>query len=273
MASLTGKLPNMRDQFIAAPGWKLIGADWAQQELRVMWPIARDEVLGAALQSGDVYTEDAKAIFGLHPGTHKKVEKCEKGQCPDPEHHVKSSARHTAKTGHLAFQFGVGLAKFHTQMIEADQSVTFETSRLVWEALRKRYFRTVEYWFEEQEKVLRTHYSETRILHRRRLYPRPPDLSEVANFPVQGTARDIASICLVQVSKLIKQKYKRRTGKGYWAYFIKDFHDAFMLEAKDEVAEEVCSRVVSIMQQPFEIEGRVCTFPVEAKIGARESDV
>lgn len=254
----------MRQLYTAEPGYKLIQADKKQLELRVMAAVAKDEVLEAAIASGDVYTEDAKAIFKL-PDSMQRC-KC-KGTCLSPLTHVKDSARHTAKTGHLAFQYGCGLPKFHMQMLEADQSIQWQLSKHVFESLRKRYWRTVEYWKEEYARVRRTCYSETRILHNRRSYPALPDLSEVANFPIQGTAADIMNLEMVALDAILTKRYPRHP-----YMIIMQQHDAFVFEVAIELIDEVEALIKETMEKPHEIEGREWVFPVDIKKGKRFSD-
>lgn len=264
MPSLSGALPNMRQLYTAEEEFKLIQADFKQLELRVMAAIAKDEVLEAAIATGDVYTEDAKAIFGL-PSTMQRC-KC-KGTCLSPLTHVKDSARHTAKTGHLAFQYGCGLPKFHMQMLEADQSITWRLSETVFHGLRKRYWRTVQYWQEEMARVRRTCYSETRVLFNRRSYPALPELSEVANFPIQGTAAEIANIAMVGLDEELRARYPKHP-----YMIIMQQHDAFVLEVHHTLVEEVSEILKKYMEQPHIIEGRTWTFPVDIKSGKRFSD-
>lgn len=298
MPSLSGQLPNIRQLYTAGPGYKLIQADFKQLELRVMAAIAKDEVLEAAIATGDVYTEDARAIFA--PGFLTKnrlqtelgvagewkllvkiardrgvldkliasMQRCKcSGGCKNPDYHISNDSRQSSKFGHLGFQYGCGLPQFHRLMLETDQSVTWGLSKHVFESLRKRYWRTVEYWKEEMARVRRNCYSETRILFNRRTYPALPDLSEVANFPIQGTAAEIANIAMVALDEDLCSRYPRHP-----YMIIMQQHDAFVLEVLESLVEEVSEILRNVMEQPHIIEGREWVFPVDIKSGKRFSD-
>lgn len=247
----------------AAPGWKLVHADKSQGELRVMAAITQDPALIEALASGDVYTADAKDIFGLP----RHLVKCEcKGGCKAPNLHLKKEARHQSKIGHLAFQYGAGLGTFHSQMLESDQTITFRNSMLVFGGMRKKYKRTVEWWFEEQARVLANHCSESRILFTKRSYPRPPPLTEIANFPVQTTLADDMNLSLVMLDEQLNQF-------GDEAHIIIQFHDAVDVECKPEIVNDVKHVVKVCMEQPRIIEGREYIFPVDLKVGDSWNEV
>lgn len=246
--ALVGDLPDMRSMYRAPPGWVLVEADYSQQELRVMWLVSGDDVLGDALRSGDVYTQDAIDIFGL-PVTSTKAT-------------IKKEARHTAKTGHLGFQYGAGTPALYKQFLEQDRKMTFSACMLVHKALKRRYAKTVTYWEAEMYRVLECGYSESRILGRRRTYPREPPITETANYPIQATSSDITNLATLDLWKALK-KYVPP------AKIVISQYDAAYVMTPERHVEEVKHLMQECMEQPFTINGKQATFPVDFSVKER----
>lgn len=264
--ALQGDLPSMRAMYRAAPGHVLVHADYSQLELRVMAAVSGDSVLSAALASGDVYTEDAKDLFRL-PAHYTKC-KCDKreGPCKYPDKHVKDAIRKQAKIIHLLFQYAGGEAAIFKAGLEQDRSLTFRTVQLIRQGLLNRYAQTVAYWDAEHARVMETGYSESRILQRRRTYPREPPPTETANYPIQSTASDIANLAMIELDKKLK---KHVPG----AQILIQLHDAFDVECREGDKRIVNDIMQEVMEKPFIIEGKKFTFPVEIKTGEKWSEV
>lgn len=271
MASLSGPLPSMRTMCAARDeDHLLIGADYKQLELWVARAINGDMVLGEALEKGDVYTEDAKFLFSLPK--HMGRCKCEHA-CLDPLNHVKPKARQDAKVGHLAFQYGCELATFYRQMLEADQDMAYSTAGLLHAGLRKRYCRTVEWWYEELERVSNLGFSESRILQCRKTYPATPELQTVANWPIQTTAAEVHGLAWLTLGSGRKGRPGTLARFKGEALLIKQWYDAFLVECRREIRDDVIPVIRDAMEQPHIIEGQEWRFRVDIKSGHRESDV
>lgn len=253
----------LRSMYVASPGNVIMEADFSQEELRIMRYVADDEVLAEALAAGDVYTEDAKALFGLP----KHMKKCNcDGGCRKPEEHIKSKARHTSKIGHLAFQYGAGLKTFYAQMLDGDHSMTFDTASNVHNGLKQRYHRTVSYWQEELARVQECGYSESRIDGRRRVYAKEPELAEVANYPIQASARDIANRALIAVDRALD--------KVPGAKLIIDLHDAFYVDTPARHRGVVRRIFEDCMAGPeYTIGSHKFSLPIDIKEGTRWSEL
>lgn len=260
----------MRGMYCAEDGMVLLEGDYAQQELRVMYAVAGDEVLGRNLATGDVYTEDAKGVFQL--SADMKRCKCE-GPCQKPDLHVKASARQTCKVVHLTGQYGGGARRVHEVILEEDRRAKFSfTSRVfdgMWHPRTGTYRGTVAYWEREMERVLSIGYSESRILGRRLYYPRPPvgDRSRVANYPIQSTAADMTTLAEIALDDRLEGFVGEK-----WAhpcYQIMNQHDCLILEVKDDpTAIRDCALLLrEVMGQAFVIDGKEWRFPIDLKIG------
>jgi len=253
-------LPNLRRMYAAPPGFVVIEGDFKQQELYVMMLIAKDETLRTGLK-GDVYTEDAKAIFRL-PVTMKR--------CNDTANHLKGSARQAAKTGHLAFQYGAGTSAIYMQMLETDRTIKYSLVDTVHRGLKERYHRTVSYWSEEQALVQKTGYSETRILHRRRYYPREPPITEISNYPIQGTAADVTTLAMLDLDRRIKKERLKSPGG-----IIGQFHDALLIYVPDtdKWRRLGVALLKESMEQEHVIEGITHRFETDIKLGFNWADM
>lgn len=264
MASMSGALPSMRNMYRAGDGNILIEGDYAQQELRVMFAVSGDVILGRALDSGDVYTEDAKAVFNLPPTARRC--KCD-GACVDPTNHVKGAARQACKVTHLTGQYGGGLNRVYEVFLEIDRQVKFEFVARVFDGMWNKntgaYKGTVAYWDRELARVAKLGYSESRILGRRLYYPRMPERSRAANYPIQSTAADMTSL-----AEIYLDDHHQRIGDK-WMGQIQNQHDALMVECKNDpsVIRDVVALMREAMGQEFEIEGKKYHFPVDFKAG------
>jgi DNA polymerase-1 len=217
-----------------------------------MAAVSGDVVLRDALASGDVYTADAIEIFGLPKDSTKKS--------------IKPQARKAAKIGHLGFQYGAGDAALFKQFLMQDRTISFRQVVGIRKGLMKRYARTVEYWTEEHARVMACGYSASRIMDRRRTYPREPPPTETSNYPIQGTASDIANLAMIELHGKLRQYVPG-------ARIITQLHDAFDVECLVSEVSTVEGIMQEVMEKPILVCGELRTFPVEIKVGEKWSDV
>lgn len=270
--SLSGKLPNIRTMYCAAPRHILYHKDWSQQELRMQEAINGDKALASALATGDVYTADAHAWF---PGQLERLFGPKwrtvslKAEWP--------SGRRQCKVGHLAFQYMAGAPAGWTQALMQDRTIKFSTMVTIRALFHKVYWQTVQYSEEEHEKVMQSGYSEGRILHGRRYYPPTVDdkvhatINETCNYPVQRSAGEMGALAMLGIwDDLRKYKVKAR--------FLTNEHDAFTWECRDDAATRRDIEDISAarMQGPWTIDGNKGTvsrtFPAKGKFGETWAD-
>lgn len=273
MASLSGTMPNCRRLYGAQGEDRvLIGADYKQLELWTGYVLTGDEVLGSALRDGDVYTTIAKQLFRL-PG---HLVKCEcKGLCKSPTDHLKAQARTQAKIGFLAWRYAATFPTFFGQMLQEDQELPVSTGRLVYDGLGKTFVRTKEWWQEEMERVEAQGWrSISKLLGIEKTYPLPPKLQEVVNWPNQTLAAEIHSTAWVALGSGRKGKggILAKTFGGE-ALLVKQWYDAFLVEAPKVIASEVAEVVQSVMEAPVVIDEKEWSFKVSIATGRHESDV
>lgn len=239
----------LRWMYMAKPGNLLVGADWAQLELRTMEAVTGDRVLKAAIDAGDVYSEDAKAWFGLPAGLSGDEVKAQYGK-----------ARKASKILHLGCQYGAGLPTVHRQALQQDRKFDFQMTKLLHAKFRTTYSQTVSWWKEEFDRVCKQGYSESRILGRRRVYPREPKPTETNNYPNQATAADIADLALIEADRRLKKEVPS-------AAIIIQQYDAIYVDCREKDAPRVVEILRDCMEVERTIDGRTRTFPTDIQVG------
>jgi DNA polymerase-1 len=252
----------LRSMYAAPKGRLWVHADWQQIEMWVNYAVSGDEFLGTALRSGNVYVHAAKEMFGLP----KHLVKCEcQGLCVDPTNHLKKSAYKGQKVIELAAQYGAGTPQVYSKALEEDRAAKYAQIKMQherWKVLRKG---TLAYWDAEMDRMSKCGYSASRIMDRRRVYPAPPPITEVVNYPIQATATDVMNICLPEVAR-------RLHDVDPTALLMFQQYDAIDIECNEDACFAVAALMTECMERPFEIEGHSYTFKVDVKVGVRWSD-
>ncbi len=243
---------HIRAMYGAPEGRVLVDGDHEQQELRVMARVANDTELQRRLDLGDVYTEDAKDWFGLPPETTKAT--------------VKPKARKQSKIIHLASQYAAGTKTVYQQALAQDRSLTYKMVAALHAGFKSTYSRTVDYWRHEYDRALAQGYSESRVMNRRVTYPRAPEISRVANYPIQSTAADIANNCILELDR-------RLTDAGLDAHVVCFFYDAFTVDAAEDDADKAHDILKECAELPQMVEGRPLSIPVSIKVGKTWDEV
>ena len=231
----------LRHLLAPAPGHAIVHADKKQLEIRVMAVVAADMVLQDAINSGDLYTAEARGYFGI----------------PDTEP-VKKSARQSAKIIRLARQYGAGLSTCYAQALRMDRSFTLSRTKTLMSAFDKRYYRTVAYWKEEMALVGERGFSESRIMQRRRGYPRPPELSETVNYPIQATAADMMNTEILILEKRLQAECPS-------AHIIIQLHDAVDVECPEDKVPQVERIIDEVMDRDWTFCGMTRKFGIDRK--------
>lgn len=236
----------VRRAFIAAPGHKLIAADYSQVELRVMAHISGDEgLLGAFARGEDIHASTAAAILSV------------------PLEAVTPEMRRLAKAVNFGLSYGqtaYGLA----QATGLSQSEAEEFIKTYFE----RFPRVREYIENTKATARRQGYVET-LLGRRRYFPElqpgskaPYNVRQSAermaiNAPIQGTAADIINIATIRIHNALRER-------GMRARLILQVHDELVIEAPDEEVEAVAPLMREIMEHAFELRAPL---KAELKVG------
>ncbi|MEA3339069.1 MAG: DNA polymerase I, partial [Chloroflexota bacterium] len=213
----------VRGAFVAAPGWKLIGADYSQVELRVMAHISGDEgLLGAFARGEDIHASTASAIMNV------------------PLDEVTSDMRRVAKAVNFGLSYGqtaYGLART-AGLTQAEAEEFIKT-------YFERFSKVREYIDTTKSLATRQGYVET-LLGRRCYFPELLPGSKAnhhvrmaveraaINAPIQGTAADIINIATIRLHRALRER-------GLRARMILQVHDELVVEAPEEEVEDVAS--------------------------------
>jgi len=215
----------IREAFIAAPGYKLVAADYSQIELRIMAHMSQDAGLMAAFQQGlDVHRATAAEVFGV--------------QLTD----VTDTQRRAAKEINFGLIYGMSAFGLSEKIGCSHHEASHYISRYF-----ERYPGVKSYMSAVREQVVRQGYVETHM--GRRLYAKGIDgttqqrkAAERAaiNAPMQGTAADLMKIAMINVDNWLR-RYRVD------ARVILQVHDELVLEVADDQVDHVCAELPSLM--------------------------
>ncbi|MDD2875689.1 MAG: DNA polymerase I [Acidiphilium sp.] len=238
----------IRRAFIAAPGCKLISADYSQIELRLLAHVADIPALKASFSnSEDIHARTASEVFGV------------------PMEGMDPATRRRAKAINFGIIYGIsafGLAR----QLGIDNS---EAKRYI-DAYFARYPEIRRYMNETRE-FARTHGYVATPFGRRCYVPGIADKNparrgyaerQAINAPLQGGAADIIKRAMVRLPAII-------AASGLPIRLLLQVHDELLFEAPADQAEAAASLAREVMQG-----AAVLSVPllVEAGIGVNWSD-
>ena len=206
----------IRQAFIARPGWMLVDADYSQIELRVLAHISGDETMISAFrEEQDIHARTASEVYGV------------------PLSEVTGQMRSASKAVNFGIVYGISdfaLAK------------NIGVSRAEARAFIDRYFERypgIRRYMDEAVATGRRQGYVTTLMGRRRYLPelvssnfnlRQFGERVAMNSPIQGTAADIIKLAMIRVMDALDRQ-------GLRARLILQVHDELIVEApQDEVA-------------------------------------
>jgi len=222
----------IRKIFVPDKGFKLLGADYSQIELRVLAHIANDRsLIETFLNGGDIHRRTASEIFNV------------------PLEAVTPEMRDKAKT----INFGIiyGMSDFR---LARDLGVsTKEASKYIKNYFARYqgvsdYIKTVIEQAKEQGYV-------TTLLNRRRYLPdihsKNKNIRQFAertavNTPIQGSAADIIKVAMINVYNSLEER-------GFKTRMLLQVHDELIFEVPDDEFAEVAKIVKTEMEQAVKL--------------------
>jgi DNA polymerase-1 len=235
----------IRQAFIAAPGYKIVAADYSQIELRIMAHLSGDAGLLAAFSQGvDVHSATAAEVFDVPLGS------------------VTNDLRRSAKAINFGLIYGMsafGLAKqlgLSRDKAQAYINLYFE-----------RYPGVKQYMDDIREQAKQNGYVET--LFGRRLYL--PDINArnaaqrqyaertAINAPMQGTAADIIKLAMLACDQWLNDS-------GVDAKMIMQVHDELVFEVAESQLESCMTKIREIMSNAAELH-----VPLLVEVGVGEN--
>ena len=216
----------IRTAFVAAPGNKLISADYSQIELRVLAQVADIPQLKKAFADGlDIHAMTASEMFGV------------------PIEGMDSAVRRRAKAINFGIIYGISAFGLSNQL-----SISREEAGEYIRTYFKRFPGIKDYMESTKAFARANSYVET-IFGRRMHFPRinSPNPSEKAflerasiNAPIQGSAADIIRRAMVHMMPALHNA-------GLKAQMLLQVHDELIFECPADEADATCKLVAKVM--------------------------
>ena len=222
----------IRQAFIAAPGYKMLAADYSQIELRIMAHLSGDAGLLRAFQEGqDIHSATAAEIFGV------------------PLEQVESNQRRSAKAINFGLIYGMsafGLAK--------QLGIARNAAQEYVDLYFARYPGVKEFMERMRTEAHDKGYVET--LFGRRLYLADINSRNVQrrqyaeraaiNAPMQGTAADIIKRAMISTDQWLQTS-------NINARMIMQVHDELVFEIGEECLDEARAQIEKCMTGAAEL--------------------
>lgn len=224
----------VRQAFIAVPGWQLLCVDYSQVELRIVAHMAKDEAMLAAFRANqDIHAATAAAIFNI------------------PITSVTKEQRRHAK----AINFGLiyGMSAFG---LSRTTDLTLAEAEDFVEAYFKQFPGVKKFLDGLRRQATQEGYVET-LMGRKRYFPglrtqsnmntRLREEREAINAPVQGTAADIMKIAMLRMPSALQKA-------GLQSRMLLQVHDELVFECPEAELQETARVVQQVMQDAYELD-------------------
>ena len=220
-----GSGSKIREAFIPQEGYKLVGIDYSQIELRLLAHFSQDEALVDAFKNDlDIHYQTAVKIFGEELAKDK---------------------RNIAKSINFGLLYGMGSKKLgDTLGIPSKEAKTYIDS--YFEAFKsvKDYLKSIED-FAHINGYIKT------LLNRKRLFDfesanamiKAAYLREAVNTLFQGSAADLIKLSMVEIDK----KYKNNNN----VRMLLQIHDELIFEIKEDLVEVITRELKEIMENVY----------------------
>ncbi|MFT7557960.1 MAG: DNA polymerase-1, partial [Planctomycetota bacterium] len=220
----------IRNGFIATPGFVFLSCDYSQIELRITAIMSADEYMLEVFSSGkDIHTAVAAKVFGVELDA------------------VTKDMRRQAKVINFGIIYGMGVNALRENL---------GTSREEAQKFYNQYFEqfpTIQAYLESiKTRAIELGYTET-LFGRRRYFPalqstlphiRAQAERMAVNAPIQGTATaDIIKMALAYVDTIITEH-----GWQESVFPLLQIHDELMFEVREDMIDEVTPVIVTAME-------------------------
>lgn len=217
----------LREIFIPRKGFVFLSADYSQIDLRVMAHLSQDEkLIGDFEKEKDIHLSTASRILDKVEGD------------------ITSAERKIGKTINFGIIYGLtayGLSQslkisvskaeeYINEYFENYSGVREYINNMTKEVQNTRYVRTI---LGRQRNMLG--------INSRNLRVQNAAIREAINMPVQGGSADVMKIAMVEIFKMISEKYKDN------AFMILQIHDEIVFEIKEELVKSFEDDVKKIM--------------------------
>ena len=237
----------IRKSFVAAPGCKLVSADYSQVELRILAHLSQDKNLLQAFQENiDIHRKTAGEILGINP------------------EEVSGDQRRVGKVINFGIIYGMSSFRLGREL-----EIPVQTSKNYIEQYFQFYSGVKEY-FERIERQLNNDGFVETMLGRKR-FLRDIDTAgrdkgflvrAALNAPIQGSAADIVKLAMIKID---------RSAHDFKPFkLILQVHDELLYEVDEASAEEAKSLIVDKMQSAYALS---VPLEVSAEVGSNWGDI
>ena len=224
----------LRKAFIPRKGFKFVGIDYSQIELRIMADISKDDLLIKDFNDGlDIHRATAARLLD------KEVEEVTKKE---------RSVGKTVNFGILFGQTSYGLAS----MLKIDTDVAADYIQSYFE-----HYKGVEEYIRGLEKeaykkgYVQSMFGTTRHikgLRSKNIRMMRAAQREAVNMPIQGSESDIMKLAMIKLDELIEKEFKEK------AYILLQIHDELIFEVQEERAGEFIKKAGNLMEEIVSLE-------------------
>ncbi len=217
----------IRKAFIAAPGYRLVSADYSQIELRLLAHVANIPALKESFSKGeDIHSRTASEVFGI------------------PIAQMDGATRRRAKAINFGIIYGISAFGLARQL-----NITGGEAKTYIDAYFKRYPEIREYMENTKEQAREFGFVLTPF-GRRCWIPRIKDKMhglrsyaerQAINAPLQGGAADVIKRAMINLPKALREA-------NLSARLILQVHDELLFEAPEAQAEATAAIAQTIMQ-------------------------
>jgi DNA polymerase-1 len=228
----------IRSFFQAPDGYKFIVADYSQQEARILAALAEDQKALEIFQDGkDLYLEVAKIMKGGTEEDHRKFRKW-------------------AKLTFLGQINGMTDWGTYLQLEKAGWQTDIDHVGHLISNLYDEFDGIAKWQSTIVEKAKIDALVVSKLGRRLKVDDDVKDNS-IVNFPIQATASDGFKLALLDLDRKLE---------GRDARIVHIIHDEIIVEAKEDIADEVSKIVKECMEKAYENMLSNCPFLVEPKI-------
>jgi len=222
----------LRTAFEAEKGYRLVGADYSQIDLRVVAHMSGDKNMIEAFTKGE----------DIHRATASIVNKI-------PVSQVTEKMRSKAKALNFGIIYGMSVFGFSVSAgIDREEAKNFIN------AYMEKFSGVAKYMKDTKEEAKKNLFVETEIGRRRYI----PEINSpnfqvqnaaermAINMPIQGLSADIVKLAMIATEKIVEQYAGQvRT--------VLQIHDELIFEAKAEIAEEFAQKIKVAMEQVYKL--------------------
>ncbi|WP_122893072.1 DNA polymerase I [Arcobacter peruensis] len=217
----------IRSAFIPKDGYKLVGIDYSQIELRLLAHFSQDKALVDAFNSGDdIHYQTSVKIFGEEKAKEKRA---------------------VAKSINFGLLYGMGSKKLADTL-----GITTKEAKSYIESYFEAFVTVKDYLKSIEEFAFENGYIET-LLKRKRLFDfdsangmqKAAYLRESVNTLFQGSAADLIKLSMIK----IYEKYKNNEKMS----MLLQIHDELIFEIEENEVEKITKDLEKIMESIFSL--------------------